>query len=239
MKFVYYYKTSDGVRRKGEIGAANKEEVFATLRQQGIRPIKVELPGGAKIETVWKRRLLVSVALVLLVGIGIGFALRRESVPETPSAADVSAREAFDRLKRKAYALRDAHSAVMRLVDWEMVYDYKALASAKGVAAARNQLRKARLRIAETRSEMRTVFDELYAAIPAESEDLRTEAQVIYGEVMNEVDTDEIRVESGDQMIAELERSSDRKDALTSRWRKDFGTVESNVIEIRGADKPK
>lgn len=237
MKFVYYYKTSDGVRRKGEIGAANKEEVFATLRQQGIRPIKVELPGGVKVETVWKRRLFASVTVVLIIGMAIGFALRQNRRPVEEPVVSAEAREAFDRLKKKAYALRDAHGAVMRLVDWEVVYDYKALASAKGIAAARNQLRKARLRIAETRSEMRTVFDDLYAAIPAESEELRTEAQVIYGEVMNEVDTDEIRVESGDQMIAELERSSDRRDALTSRWRKDFGTVESSVIKVRTPDK--
>ncbi len=49
MKFGYSYKTSDGVRHEKVFVAANKEEVFAALREQGIRPMKVwEMEGGKR-----------------------------------------------------------------------------------------------------------------------------------------------------------------------------------------------
>ena len=45
MEFAYYYKTSDGVRTRGTMKARNKEQVFAALRGQGIKAIKVERTG--------------------------------------------------------------------------------------------------------------------------------------------------------------------------------------------------
>ena len=41
MKFAYSYKMSDGVRREGTIDAPSRDEAFATLRKDGIRPIKM------------------------------------------------------------------------------------------------------------------------------------------------------------------------------------------------------
>lgn len=48
MKFRYVYKTSDGVRREGKIDAPTREDVFATLRTQKIRAIKVIACDGSK-----------------------------------------------------------------------------------------------------------------------------------------------------------------------------------------------
>ena len=48
MKFTYAYKTSDGTRHEAEIDAPSREDVFATLRAQGIRPIKVVAEDGSK-----------------------------------------------------------------------------------------------------------------------------------------------------------------------------------------------
>lgn len=39
--WVYSYTTSDGLRHEGEMGAPDKDSVYAELRRQGIRPIKV------------------------------------------------------------------------------------------------------------------------------------------------------------------------------------------------------
>ena len=41
MRFTYCYKTPDNVRHVAEIAAPGRDEAFAALRAQGIRPIKV------------------------------------------------------------------------------------------------------------------------------------------------------------------------------------------------------
>lgn len=47
MKFAYAYKSSDGVRHEAVINAGTREDVFAELRKQGIRPIKVVAQDGS------------------------------------------------------------------------------------------------------------------------------------------------------------------------------------------------
>ena len=48
MKYTYAYKTSDGTRHEAAMEAESREDVFATLRRQGIRPIKVVAADGSK-----------------------------------------------------------------------------------------------------------------------------------------------------------------------------------------------
>lgn len=48
MKYTYAYKTSDGVRHEDSMNAASREEVFAALRKQGIKAIKVVAADGSK-----------------------------------------------------------------------------------------------------------------------------------------------------------------------------------------------
>lgn len=45
MTFDYSYKTADGIRHVSQMSAQNKEQVFASLRQMGIRPIRVQQRG--------------------------------------------------------------------------------------------------------------------------------------------------------------------------------------------------
>ena len=65
MKFTYAYKTSDGVRHEAAMDAESREAVFAALRQQGIKAIKVVAADGSKangeIRGIRKRVLAVSV----------------------------------------------------------------------------------------------------------------------------------------------------------------------------------
>ena len=39
MKYTYAYKTSDGVRQEESMNAASREEVFAELRNLGIKTV--------------------------------------------------------------------------------------------------------------------------------------------------------------------------------------------------------
>ena len=73
MKYTYAYKTSDGSRHEASIEAASRDEAFALLRKEGIRPIKVVAADGAKangeIRGVRKR---VVAAIVALVAVAVG-----------------------------------------------------------------------------------------------------------------------------------------------------------------------
>ena len=73
MKYIYAYKTSDGTRHEGSMKAASRDEVFAALRKQGIKAIKVVAADGSKangeIHGVRKR---VVAALVAFVALGVG-----------------------------------------------------------------------------------------------------------------------------------------------------------------------
>ena len=74
MKYTYAYKTSDGVRHEDSMTAASREEVFAALRKQGIKAIKVVAADGSKangeVRGVRKRAVAVLVAFVAL-GVGV------------------------------------------------------------------------------------------------------------------------------------------------------------------------
>ena len=48
MKYTYAYKTSDGTRHEATMNASSREEVFTTLRKQGIKAIKVVAADGSK-----------------------------------------------------------------------------------------------------------------------------------------------------------------------------------------------
>ena len=78
MKYTYAYKTSDGVRHEAAMDAESREAVFAALRQQGIKAIKVVAADGSKangeIRGIRKRAAaLVAVIAALVVGIAAFF----------------------------------------------------------------------------------------------------------------------------------------------------------------------
>ena len=78
MKYTYAYKTSDGIRHEDSMDAASREEVFATLRTQGIKAIKVVAEDGSKANgappprgwaAAWGQTLLVAAAAALIGGV--------------------------------------------------------------------------------------------------------------------------------------------------------------------------
>ena len=73
MKYTYAYKTSDGTRHEATMVAKSRDDVFAELRKQGIKAIKVVAADGSKangeIHGVRKR---VVAALVAFVALGVG-----------------------------------------------------------------------------------------------------------------------------------------------------------------------
>ncbi len=72
MDFIYYYKTPDGVRREAEISAPTRDEAFAALRKQGIRPMKVVSKNGSlangEVRMAGKRIVFAALVIGLVVG---------------------------------------------------------------------------------------------------------------------------------------------------------------------------
>ena len=92
MKYTYAYKTSDGTRHEASVEAPNREEAFALLRSQGIRPIKVVAADGSKAngekeEGKRKRRKAVLAVLLVLLVLSVAlfaFFAARNQAPELP-----------------------------------------------------------------------------------------------------------------------------------------------------------
>ena len=74
MKFTYVYKTSDGVRHEAAMDAESREAVFATLRTQGIKAIKVVAADGSKANGEVRgvrKRIVVAIAVTAAFIVGI------------------------------------------------------------------------------------------------------------------------------------------------------------------------
>lgn len=86
MTFVYYYKTSDGVRHEAEIGASSRDEAFAELRKQGIRPIKVIEKNPARVTPGIRKRVVFAWVVVAGIGAGaLGWFVSRITDADVPS----------------------------------------------------------------------------------------------------------------------------------------------------------
>ena len=73
MKYIYAYKTSDGIRHEDTMNASSREEVFAELRKRGIKAIKVTAADGSKANgEVHGLRKRVVAAIVIVVSVLVG-----------------------------------------------------------------------------------------------------------------------------------------------------------------------
>ena len=96
MKFTYAYKTSDGVRHEAAMDAESREAVFAALRQQGIKAIKVVAADGSKangeIRGIRKRVLVAAVVGACVVTAILTVIIRSTPTPSTYTSFDARTR---------------------------------------------------------------------------------------------------------------------------------------------------
>ena len=96
MKFTYAYKTSDGVRHEAAMDAESREAVFAALRQQGIKAIKVVAADGSKangeIRGVRKRVLAAAVVSACIGTAILTVVIRSTPTPSTYTSFDARTR---------------------------------------------------------------------------------------------------------------------------------------------------
>ena len=76
-KFIYTYRSSDGVRHEERMDAANRDTVFVALRERGIKAIKVIASDGTKangeVHGVQKRIVIAIAAAVAIVAGSVAY----------------------------------------------------------------------------------------------------------------------------------------------------------------------
>lgn len=154
------------------MNAESREAVFAALREQGIKAIKVVAADGSKangeIRGIRKRVLAASVITTALVaGLAVFLALR------TPAPALRTPSPALVTLRIKAAAIEKRHKAEVVLADGD---------KAKVTAA-----------VTSTRTEARALFKDILSELKDPRE--QVEAKRLYGELMILADHDEVNVE--------------------------------------------
>ena len=121
--WVYSWKSSDGLRHEGEMGAPNKDAVYDALRERGIRAIKVT----ERIQPIVRRGfrglrkrdwtlilLAVVFAALVLTALAIGLSGRRSRPVVTDEkqveriAPDRASREALMQLVKERKANEEA-----------------------------------------------------------------------------------------------------------------------------------
>ena len=257
MRFDYSYKTSDGVRHEAEIDARTRDDAFATLRKQGIRPIRMDekpLSRGQKI-----RRMLfwvMGTVLMLACSAGCWFFLRAAQVR---ARYQRETRAAFDALRSKAENVREWHMAEFAKVDFSILHNYALIERSQDIGFATNELARGKSIIESSRSRLKDLFRDLYDVFPPESANERLDAQRLYGEIMNEIDASEERLDAEECVLALLDDNRSKwhvyhgrivfddlmlerevsffkrdTDGSTMRWKRDFkqSGIESPVVEL-------
>lgn len=175
--------------------------------------------------------------------------VRKRYRPETYSA--------FTNLVNMASVIESEHHAALDRLDLDILRNYALIERTQDYRPFKGELAKARGIISFSREETRMLFRRLNALFPPESTNERHDAQKTYGELMTEFDVSEARIDADEQIILLLEKHRGKwhvkhgkvefddsalqvefnsllptPDESTARWRKDFGSIESNVVEL-------
>jgi len=164
---------------------------------------------------------------------------------------------AFTNLVSMASAIETEHADAMGRMDFDLLKNYALLERSDDFRPFQDEIARARAVVLYSREETRMLFKELYALFPPDSINERHDAQKIYGELMTVIDVSEERVDAAEKALllllankgrwhakkgtveftdnalkAEFDSLGQDPDEDTARWRKDFGAIESNVIEV-------
>ena len=193
--WTYSYKSSDGLRHEGEMSAPSKDDVYAELRRQGIRAIRVD----ERIVPVVRRGFrglrkrdwtLIAAALTVLVCVAVFSPRWMPPPPPEPSAEPDPALENPDYV-RLADAVEEAMSAFragFATIDRELLSNYRLVAKSTSADDFVAEIAKGRAVVEKVRADVKQAYDESYGNIPDSCPAAQNAAQRLYGEVMTEVD---------------------------------------------------
>lgn len=217
MRFTYYYKTPDGVRAEGEIDSPSYDEVFKTLKKNGIRPIKVlskDRPWIQRGRFGAKSIICIAVAAGLFVGIAAWMVASESGRSATTPVAKIDLvagkSEIFKSLKGKADAVRQQHDAAVQILDIAKIDDWRAISKMSNFDMVYDGIARGQSLVELLRFQAQTLFKDVTTMFTDEqSEDVRA-AKRLYGSLMDMIDATENRIESAADAIAMLDRNRGR-----------------------------
>lgn len=188
MKFTYTFKTSDGVRHEDVIECASRDTAFETLREKGIRPIKVVSADGSKAngETRFitrKRFVIAALVAGLLAGAAVVFYLSRADFRDA-RLIDFETR-ATEIVRKNAEMVSTLHLEVLR--------NYQEISSSKGTWMIDREIELSQFSFKEVRGTLKDLFREAYAVFPSGTKE-RGEVESVYQRMMDVVDLGEARI---------------------------------------------
>lgn len=226
--WTYSYKSSDGFRHEGEMAAPSKDDVYAELRRQGIRAIRVDeriVPIVRRgFRGLRKRDWLLIIASVLTVLGCAAFFLPRLVLSSAPSAElPVERNPAMENpaYVRLAEAAEDAMSAFREAfagVDRELLSNYRLVAKSDNADDFVAEIAKGRALVEKVRADIKAVYGDHYGKIPDSCPVAQDAAQRLYGEMMAEADAAAEGLD-GDECALDLLQKN------RGKWRVEQGMV--------------
>lgn len=188
--------------------AESREAVFAALRAQGIRAIKVVAADGSKangeVRGARKRTIAAVAALAAVLAGGAVYFLAPERTAggwgeEAPPAQVVSFtndqyRAAFTNLEAQAAQILSKHAAAIAAIDLDVLANYQSIESAEDTASLSKKVRQGYRAVDDSRVEVRELFKTIFTVFPPECTAERDAAQGLYAETMEKLDSSERRI---------------------------------------------
>ncbi len=206
MRFRYSYKTSDNVRHEAEISASDRDAAFTTLREHGIRPIKLLAVDTDSRPSTVKGLVWTICAIILALtfaSLGVLLMSSRRSRHETPTAAtdhtSLEAYVAYTNLAGQAAELTRKHQDRLDAIGIDLLANYGLVENTSDATFFTSRIKQGYKAIDETRQEVRALFRTLYDIFPPECVKERTDAQRLYVETMDGIDLTEERLANDDK----------------------------------------
>lgn len=232
MKYIYAYKTSDGVRHEDAMDASSREEVFNRLRANGIKAIKVVASDGSKANGevinrgVRKQVVIVSVIATALFAGLISHLIIPTSQQLTDAEADKvihftseESRMAFKHLETQAAAIIISHQKMIEKLEFDQLSDYQLIERTHDATLFTEKIKAGYRAVDASRIKTRDLFKAIFEIFPADCETERTEAQRLYAQTMDALDLSENRIVNDEKAFKLL-------DANRTKWR----CIEGKVV---------
>lgn len=219
-RYIYIYRTSDGVRREASIRSASRENAFAELRERGIRPIKVIAADGSK-ENGEVRRIGVSkmsvsaiAAAVLVAGLAVGVLWSRIESSDGSGhgmSGPYSDEEyaAYSALEKKSDVVMHGLAKAIAGLRVEEINNPSNVAAHADVAKLYKRAHDSQSSIDRARRETRDAFASIATDFPPDGAAIR-DAQRLYGERMAELDAVEVAISNRKFALAILDGNRDK-----------------------------
>ena len=224
--WVYSYKTSDGLRHEGEMGAPSKDDVYSELRRQGIRPIRVDERIVPVVKKGFRglRKRDWSLVLVFVCGLAVllwyaGSNSRATvGVPADKSPA-VEFGVEFGELSDKLETITRNFRTMAAQVDRELLSNYALIEKGTDMTPFDAEIKRWRDIVSKWRQEVRSLYESAYEKIPEAKIADRLSAQRLYGEVMEEIDAESSELDRNECAIELLQSNR-------GKWSVRHGRVE-------------